>query len=111
MLFKLPEGKLQKNNKRRMQADSERMFICQINVSSDRKIISTMQVVFPSKLHCRSMQMTRIKSLLENRHYEAMIPISGEVKTELRWQINQLEFLEGKSIKGSNTLIILTLDA
>lgn len=67
-----------------MQADSERRFICQINASSDRKIISTMQAVFPSKLQCRSMQMTRIKSLLENKHYEAMIPISGEVKTEIR---------------------------
>lgn len=94
-----------------MQADSERRFICQINVSRDRKIISTMQAVFPSKLQCRSMQMTRIKSLLEKQHYEAMIPISGEVKTEIRWEINQLEFLDGKSMKGSNTLIILTLDA
>lgn len=55
--------------------------------------------------------MTRIKSLLEKQHYEAMIPISGEVKTEIRWEINQLEFLDGKSMKGSNTLIILTLDA
>lgn len=38
MLFKLPEGKLQKK-KRRMQADSERRrSICRRNVSTDRKI-------------------------------------------------------------------------
>lgn len=44
------------------------------------KLILTMQAVIPAKLHCRFMQM--IKGLLVNKHYEAMIPISGEVKTK-----------------------------
>lgn len=57
------------------------------------------------------MQMTQIKGLLEDKHYEAMIPISGEVKTELRWWINQLVVSNGKSIIDSNSSMILTSDA
>lgn len=40
-----------------------------------------------------------------------MIPISVEVKTELRWWINQLEVSNGKSIISSNPSMILTSDA
>lgn len=55
--------------------------------------------------------MTQIKGLHKNKHFEAMIPISGEVKTEQGCWINQLEVSNGKSIIGSNPSMILIPDA
>lgn len=75
------------------------------------KLISTMQAVIPAKLYCRFMQMTQIKDLHKNKHFKAMIPISGEVKIEQGWWINQLEVSNGKSIIGSNPSMILMPDA
>lgn len=40
-----------------------------------------------------------------------MFPVIGEIKTELRWQINQLQVSNRKSIIGSNPPIILMSDA
>ena len=57
------------------------------------------------------MQMSQIKGLSENQHYEALVPILVGVKTELSWWINQLELSDGKSIISSNPSMILTSDA
>lgn len=111
MLFKLPEGKVQKIKDECKQILKEESLYVREMSQLIGKLISTMQAVIPAKLQCRFMQMTQIKGLLENKHYEAMIPISVEVKTELRWWINQLEVSNGKSIIGSNPSMILTSDA
>lgn len=111
MLFKLPEGKVQKIKDECKRILKEESLSVREMSQLIGKLISTMQAVIPAKLQCRFMQMTQIKGLLENKHYEAMIPISVEVKTELRWWINQLEVSNGKSIIGSNPSMILTSDA
>ena len=55
--------------------------------------------------------MSQINGLFENQHYEALVPISVGVKTELSWWINPLELSNGKSIISPNPSMILTSDA
>ena len=65
----------------------------------------------PAKLHFGLMQMSQINGLLENQHYEALIPISVEVNTKISWWINQLELSNRESIISPNPFMILTSDA
>ena len=111
MLFKLPEEKVQKikNDCKRVRK-RETISVRELSQLIGT-LISTMQAVIPAKLHCRLMQMSQINGLLENQHYEALVPISVGVKTELSWWINQLELSNGKSIISPNPSMILTSDA
>ena len=75
------------------------------------KLRSTAAAVTPAPLQVRYLQQSCIAAQTNGRHYEYIITLSQEGKTELRWWIENLELLQGSPIHFPPPEMVICSDA
>ena len=72
---------------------------------------SSLQAVAPAPLHYRHLQMSQIRSLLNNQSYQAKVHLNPQCLEELRWWIFHMKDWNGKAIINPGPDVIIHTDA
>ena len=111
MQLSLPKAKVVKIR----QQCSELVQQKRVTVRALAKLIgvlsSTMQAVLPAPLHYRELQMLKTRGLMYGKCYGAIVTLTPECLTELRWWMLHLDQCNAKSVLSPGPDLIIESDA
>ena len=75
------------------------------------RLLSTAIAILPAPLQYRALQCQQILELAEKQNFHARIVLSGEVRAEIQWWIENLMLSKRKAIISQPPQLVITSDA
>lgn len=72
---------------------------------------SSIQAIFPGPLHYRALQRLKASHLRRGLQYADQVPLTEEVRREMRWWLDHMEAWKGRAIFGCDPDLVIESDA
>ena len=109
--FSLPEAKVQKLTLLCQEAHTAPVITLRSLCSLLGKLRATAPAVTPAPLQLRYLQQSCIRAQAQKLHYESLISLTPEGKTELQWWIENLALQRGRPLHLPPPDLIICSDA